>query len=313
MDALGGLLDGPRARDAFLLRALMSPPWSVRVQDEAPLSLVTVTSGEAWVIPDDAPAVRLRPGDVAVTRGPDPFTFADDPATPPQVVIDPGQHCRTPGGEELAASMSIGLRTWGQDPHGSVALLVGSYQLDSEVSRRLLRSLPPLLVQPGMDTPLLALLGQEVVRDEPGQEVVLDRLLDLLVIAVLRAWFTGQENSWYAAFADPVAGAALRLLHADPAHPWSVAVLAAEVGVSRATLARTFTGLVGEPPMAYLTEWRLTLAADLLREPGTTIGAVARKVGYGSSFALSAAFKRVRGISPQEHRTARRPGVSLPE
>jgi AraC-like DNA-binding protein len=99
-------------------------------------------------------------------------------------------------------------------------------------------------------------------------------------------------------------GQALRRLHNNPAHPWTVATLAAEVGVSRAALARRFTELVGEPPMTFLTGWRLALAADLLREPAATLGAVARQVGYGSPFALSAAFKRVRGISPQQHRLA---------
>jgi AraC-like DNA-binding protein len=101
-----------------------------------------------------------------------------------------------------------------------------------------------------------------------------------------------------------VAGKALRALQNDPAQPWTVATLARETGVSRATLARRFHELVGEPPMAFLTAWRLALAADLLREPGTTIGAVARQVGYSSPFALSAAFKRVRGVSPKEHRAA---------
>ena len=94
------------------------------------------------------------------------------------------------------------------------------------------------------------------------------------------------------------------MLHHNPAHPWTVAALAAEVGVSRAALARRFTELVGEPPMAFLTGWRLALAADLLREPDATVGAVARQVGYGSPFALSTAFKRVRGVSPREHRAA---------
>jgi AraC-like DNA-binding protein len=92
------------------------------------------------------------------------------------------------------------------------------------------------------------------------------------------------------------------MLHNHPATAWTVASLAAATGVSRASLARRFTDLVGEPPMSYLTGWRLTLAADLLREPDATIAAVARQVGYGSPFALSTAFKRVRGISPQEHR-----------
>lgn len=101
---------------------------------------------------------------------------------------------------------------------------------------------------------------------------------------------------------DPVVGPALRLIHDDPARPWTVADLAAEVGVSRAAFARRFLDRVGEPPMTYLTGWRLTMAADLLLEPGATIGAVAHQVGYSTAFALSAAFKRVRGISPRQHR-----------
>jgi AraC-like DNA-binding protein len=81
-----------------------------------------------------------------------------------------------------------------------------------------------------------------------------------------------------------------------------VAELAAAANVSRASLARRFNELVGEPPMAFLTSWRLALAADLLREPGATIGGVASQVGYGSPFALSTAFKRVRGVSPRQYR-----------
>jgi AraC-like DNA-binding protein len=103
-----------------------------------------------------------------------------------------------------------------------------------------------------------------------------------------------------------VVGPALRLLQNKPAHPWTVASLADATGISRAALARRFNELVGEPPMSFLTGWRLSLAADLLREPGATVGSVAHQVGYGSSFALSSAFKRVRGVSPQEHRAAAR-------
>ncbi len=95
------------------------------------------------------------------------------------------------------------------------------------------------------------------------------------------------------------------MLHINPAHRWTVAELAEEAGMSRATLARRFTEVVGEPPMTFLTNWRLTLAADLLCEPGNTIGSVAHQVGYASPYALSTAFKRVRGISPREHRLAR--------
>jgi AraC-like DNA-binding protein len=146
-----------------------------------------------------------------------------------------------------------------------------------------------------------------MIKDEPGQEAVLDRLLDLLLVGVLRAWLAfhqAEAPGWYRAQGDPVVGRALRMLQNNPAQPWTVASLASEIGVSRAALARRFTDLVGEPPMAFLTAWRLALAADLLLEPDRTIGAVAQQVGYSSAFALSAAFKRLRGVSPKQHRAA---------
>lgn len=307
VDALAGLLDEPRAQGAFLLRSRLEPPWSLRIQDQAPLTLVAMVRGGAWVLADGADPVRLRPGDAAILRGPDPYTVADDPDTAPQVVIHPGQRCTTVSGDDLHQAMDLGVRTWGNHPSGSTVLLTGTYQHSGAVGRRLLGTLPPLLVVPGeaLNSPLIPLLADEIARDRPGQEAVLDRLLDLLLIGVLRAWFDRPDAAapaWYRAQGDPVVGPALRMLHNNPAHPWTVAALAAETGVSRAALARRFQVLVGEPPMSFLTGWRLDLAADLLRQPGATVGAVARQVGYGSPYALSTAFKRVRGVSPKEHR-----------
>lgn len=309
VDALAGLLDGPRAQGAFLLRSLLEPPWSLRIQDEAPLTLVAVVRGQAWVLPEDVEPARLLPGDTAILRGPAPYTVADDPATAPLVVIHPGQRCTTPAGVDLHQAMDLGVRTWGNNPDASTMLLTGTYQLQGEISQRLLGLLPTLLVlaSGALNSPLVNLLGDEIANDEPGQEAVLDRLLDLLLIAVLRAWFSRPEAdapAWYRAHSDPVVGPAVRMLHGHPAYPWTVATLAAETGVSRAALARRFNEVVGEPPMSFLTGWRLALAADLLREPGATVGNVARQVGYGSPYALSTAFKRVRGISPKEHRFA---------
>ncbi|WP_030186780.1 AraC family transcriptional regulator [Streptomyces sp. NRRL S-813] len=324
MDALATLLDGPRARGAFLLRSVLTPPWSVQIADLAPLTLVHMVRGDAWIRTDDGQARLLRAGDIAVIRGPEPYVIAGDRETEPQIVIRPGQVSTDADGNELCEQMDLGVRTWGDNPDGAhgadgagsgaaeqtplpAVMISGTYQMRGEISSRLLSALPQVLVlaQDAWSSPLPALLSEEIVRDEPGQEVVLDRLLDLLLIAVLRTWFARAEAkapAWYAAQGDPVVGPALRLLHDDPAHPWTVADLAARTGVSRAALGRRFTDLVGEPPMAYLTGWRLALAADLLREPDATIASVARRVGYGSAFALSAAFKRVRGISPQQHR-----------
>jgi AraC-like DNA-binding protein len=261
------------------------------------------------VLPGEDERVLVPEGAVAVIAGPGHYVVCDDPATPVRVVIHPGQRCTTPAGEPLGDVMSLGTRTWGDSPDGASVLLTGTYRADREVSRRVLAALPRVLVLPAdaWDHPLLGVLEHEVGRDDPGQEAVLDRLLDLLLIAVLRAWLARPEAgapAWYRAQADPVVGRALRAIHDDPARPWTVATLAAEAGISRAALARRFGELVGEPPMTYLTAWRLTLAADLLREPGATLASVARSVGYGSPFALSAAFTRVRGISPREHRLA---------
>ncbi|MEV6108182.1 AraC family transcriptional regulator [Streptomyces sp. NPDC051940] len=311
MDTLAGMLEGPRARGAFLMRVTMRPPFSVRVEDHAPLAVCAVVAGESRVRYDEGgpEPVRLTAGDLAIMRGPDPYTVADAPDTPPQVRILPGQECCTLTGEPLKEAMSLGVRSWGNAEDGGTTMLIGAYENPSELGRRLLGALPPLIVLRAgdWDSPLVPLLMAEITRDEPGQSAVLDRLLDLVLISALRQWFArpgGQAPGWYEAQSDPVVGRALRLLHNNPSQPWTVASLATATGVSRAALARRFTDLVGEPPMAYLTGWRLDLAADLLREPDATVGAVARKVGYGTGFALSTAFKRVRGVSPQEHRAA---------
>jgi AraC-like DNA-binding protein len=317
MDALASILDGPRARGAFVLRCSMDPPWSMRIQDRSPLALAAMVRGDAWVVPESGSPIRLGPGDVGIMRGPDPYMVADDPATAPQIVIHPGQRCTTVDGVDLHEDLTLGTRLWGNSPDGEMVMVVGVYQLRGEVSQRLLAALPPLLAVSTDGSPLIPLLGREASRDDPGQEAVLDRLLDLLLITSLRAWFErpgGDGPAWYRAHSDPVVGTALRMLHADPARGWTVAELAAATGVSRAAMARRFTELVGEPPMAYLTGWRLALAADLLREPGATVSAVAHQVGYATAFAFSAAFKRVRGLSPRDYRTTvpTSPGIAVP-
>ncbi|MBF6298685.1 AraC family transcriptional regulator [Nocardia amamiensis] len=305
MDALASLLEGPRARGAFVMCSLLDPPWSLRIQDQSPLTVLSMIRGGAWIVTDQGAPRRLGAGDVAIFRGPDPYTVADDPATEPQIVIHPGQVTKTPDGEILCETLSLGVRQWGTDPEGVTMMVTGTYESAGAASERLLRALPPVIVlQRGdFDSRVLDILVDEATKDEPAQSAVLDRLLDLVLIAALRAWFARNDApAWYHAYGDPLVGKALRLLQHNPAHGWTVASLAQAVGVSRAALARRFTDLVGEPPMAFLTEWRLALAADLLQESDATIEAIARQVGYGSAFALSTAFKRHFGVSPRDHR-----------
>jgi len=310
VDAVVGLLDGVRARGAFVLRMVLDAPWSMRIQDDAPLTLICQTHGRAAIVGDDSGTVWLEAGDVAVARGTQHYVFADDPGTRPMVVIHPGQRCTTLAGDDLRFEMSLGVRTWGNSASGDDRSIICAYEGHSEVSARLLDALPSVVVLRGndWDTTLIELLAEEAGRDGPGQEAYLDRLLDLLLIAVLRTWFGREENAppWWHAEQDPVVGPALRLIYNNPAHPWTVANLAAAVGSSRAVFARRFTELVGEPPIAFLTGWRLALAADLLRSSKATIAAVAKQVGYATPFALSSAFKRAYGVSPNTHRATAR-------
>jgi AraC-like DNA-binding protein len=312
VDALASLLDGPRGRGAFLFRTVLEPPWSVRMDDGAPLGLLAVVQGSAWVVPDDGAPQLLRAGAVAVIKGPSPVTLSSDVGLPPDVVCGPGGRRTNPAGVDVGGALSFGRYTWGNNPHGSTRLLMGCYQLRGEVSQRVLDALPPsMVVEPEIwRSALVPLLEDEIELDAPGQRPVLDRLFDLLLVSVLRGWFNrpgATAPGWYRAHTDPVVGHALRLLQEDPARPWTVARLAAEAGASRSALARAFTDLVGTPPMAFLKEWRLAHAADLLLDADLTVDAIARRVGYSDGSALSAVFKKARGISPQQHReTAQR-------
>lgn len=304
MDALVGLLDGPGARDAYLLKAVFDPPWSIRIEDEASLSVIVLLRGTAVFTSAEGPQ-PLAAGDVVLARGPTPYTIADRSNTPSDIRILPGQVCVDPVGHLLDQSMTLGVRTWGNSVDGETAMLIGTYEHATEVGARVLSHLPSAVVLSDLDSPLVVLLAWEIASESQGQQAVLDRLLDLVLVTSLRKAFSARTESapsWYAAQADPVVGRAIKLMHHKPAHHWTVASLADACGVSRATLARRFTELVAEPPMTFLTSWRLALAADLLTDPESTIGSVATKVGYTNAFALSAAFKRQYGVAPTEYR-----------
>ena len=273
-----------------------------------------MVKGGCHIKHDDGEEVTLEAGDVAITRAPGQYTVSDFPQTEPTIYIYPGQDCRAPDGRSLHDELMRGVRTWGNAESGETLMLVGSYESLADVSERLRNALPPMLwvKSAEWDSPLVPMLNDEMARDAPGQAAVLDRLLDMLLIAILRAWFDrneAREQPWYQAKGDPVVGTTLKLIHKRPEHPWTLSSLAAKVGVSRAALARRFNDIVGEPPISFLTQWRLALAADLICEPEQTVGTVADRVGYSSPYALSSAFKRVRGVSPQEHRMKALTGV----
>lgn len=336
MDPLSGLLDHPRARGAFTLRVVMDPPWSIDVRDEAALTLVVVLRGSGRLVADGR-KTEMRPGDVAVVRGPQPYVVehleanTDDGTGPPtqadalpaasplpsltSAVIGPDQSCTTPDGTDLHLAMAHGTHTWGNTADGTDSLLVATYPGTSEAGRLATEALPRVAHVPagsGPETALVDLLVHELTTDQVGQSTVVDRLVDVVLVATVRAWLAAHPDDapgWLSTAHDPVVHGALRAIHDRPAEPWTVLTLAREVDVSRATFAARFRAQVGSPPMAYLTRWRLTLAADLLTSTDRTLASIAADVGYGSAFALSAAFSQQMGTSPSRYRRRRRESI----
>jgi len=307
MDVLTDLLHRTRARTALVRQLIQSPPWSVTYADAPPLTVMTTLGGHASIRLDNSEVapVRLAAGDIALVTGTGQHTIADDPSTGPQVTIRGGRKY-LPDGEQTTGHWNLAPRTYGDGRPGATTMLRAAFELHGAVGERLLALVPPLAVVPAgpRTRATLDLLAAEVSRDEPGQDAVLTRLLDLVLVLALRAWCAESATlpAWYRALGDPAVGEALRLLHTDPARRWTVAELATKVGLSRAAFAARFTTLVGEPPLTYLTGWRMTLAADLLRDTDETIAAVAREAGYTDAFAFSVAFKRARGVSPSTWR-----------
>ena len=314
MDPLTQLLDGPQARRAFLLRAVMQAPWRLQVQDEAALTLVLV-SGAPVTLESAGRQLTLLTGDTALIRGGAPYVISDpsgatDRAT---AVIHPGQRCTGPDGEELDVLFHRGLRSWGNAPDPERCdhtLLIGTYESPGEVGRLAVDALPAVAVVPvgRTDRALTQILHREVLSHGPAQSTLLDRLLDAVLIDTIRTWLQDNpsaEPGWLSGQQDPAISLVLGLIHDHPERPWTLDQLARSAAVSRAGLAARFRHQVGVPPITYLTRWRLARAADLLADPSSTIARIATQVGYSSPFSLSTAFKNRYGTSPHRYRRTR--------
>lgn len=204
------------------------------------------------------------------------------------------------------ANAPWGLRFGGNRGFGFHVVVEGAYQLEPRRPHSLLATLPGVVHLPnrrrhGLHA-AVDLLGAEVEEQEPGAEAIVTSLVDALLVYILRAWQEDHPTGWSRALADPAIGPSLHRIHQDPARSWTVEQLGAEAGLSRATFTRRFTALVGEPPLTYLTRWRLTTAARILRQQEMPLSAVARRIGYTSEFAFAKAFKREYGFAPGNYR-----------
>jgi AraC-like DNA-binding protein len=298
VDALADLLGRTAAHGSLFAHSRLRGPWGLRIAEEARLSVHAVLSGELWCRPDGQAPVHVPAGHVLLLRtggSYDLLTAPDADTVPLERVL--AEHGPSP------------LELPGDGP--VTELLCGSYSFRGVLCEDLLAALPTAAVVPAGDptvTAALTLLTAEVGAEQAGRQTVLDRLLDVLLVALLRVLWADQLHPpvWAGAPQDPAVAAALRAVHGDPAHPWTVAELARVATVSRAALARRFTAEVGSPPLTYLTWWRMRLAREALLE-GATLAQVARQVGYATEYAFAAAFTREVGTAPGRWRRAQQP------
>ena len=309
MDVLSDVITVMRTGQPRSARVAWHAPWAQHFASvPGSAGFQVILQGPCWLITPDTDPVPLAAGDVVFRPHGHGHTLADNPSTPPTApACDPND----PQILQRYASDTVGIPT-GIDVPATVTLC-GAYQLDPARTHPLLTDLPELIHLPahlGRHPALRAtvdLLATELEHPRLGTDAIVPALLDTLLLHILRTWLEQQPapsaaTGWAAALNDPATTAALQAMHRDPARPWTVATLAAEAGLSRAPFARRFTALLGQPPLTYLTWWRMTTAARLLQESDAPLSAIAGRVGYASEFAFANAFKRQYATAPGRYR-----------
>jgi AraC-like DNA-binding protein len=303
VDVVGQVVTAVRTGRPIARRTELYGTWGLRFRGDQGAGFHVVLEGSAWIVPPIVSApVSLGVGDVVFVGKADGYMLADHPDTPLRDV------CSTAPKEQWPIPAPLP----GQRP-GTV-LLCGTYALERARPHPLIAQLPRVIHLPARATvgdPLRSvvdLLGTEVQHEGASLGAAVPALLDLLVIYTLRSWYAREAErgaqGWAGALQDRAVRTALENIQQSPATPWTVAQLAAAGGISRTAFARRFRTLVGEAPLTYLTRWRMTIAARLLRETDLPIESVAARVGYGSPYAFGKAFKRSMGAAPGAYRHA---------
>jgi AraC-like DNA-binding protein len=305
VDIVGEVVSAVRTGRPIARRTDLYRTWGLRFRGNRGAGFHVVVEGSAWMVPPIVPApVKLGVGDVVFVGKADGYALADHPDTPLQDVDSTAPKKQWP----------IPVALPGERP--DTVLLCGTYALELARPHPLIAQLPRVIHLPARATigepvrSVVDLLGAEVQRGGASLGPAVPALLDLLIIYTLRAWYAREAErgaqGWARALQDSAVQTALENIQQCPATPWTVAQLAAASGLSRTAFARDFHTLVGEPPLTYLTRWRMTIAAQLLRETDLPIESVAARVGYASPFAFGKAFKRSMGDAPGAYRRARR-------
>ncbi len=323
-DVISDVLRGVQLRGATFFRISAHDPWVSEAPAASEIASIimpdaqrvieyhVVTEGTCWanLVEGDTPPMKLSAGSIVVFPQGDPHVFSSEAGmrNPPDIrVYQPPSE-----GAVLPYILTVG-----KGESVSADLICGFLGHDEKPFNPLLLALPKIIHIPnGYDTTdgwlghLIDATVKESTRRGLGSAILLSRLSELLFIEVIRRYTASLpdgSSGWFAALKNPQIGATLRLLHRDPAHAWTITELGRAVGLSRTVLAERFAELVGMPPITYLAQWRMQVAAGLLHNSTHSVARIAEQVGYESEASFSRSFKRVTGISPGQWRKGGNP------
>ncbi|WP_208862130.1 AraC family transcriptional regulator [Paraburkholderia caballeronis] len=307
-DPLSDLLDFLQARCDLSGRLVAGGAWARRFINLDAIKFCAVTEGGCWYSIDGmAEPARADIGDVLITNGTRTLTLASAAALVPDATTTPVVR---DGNDQYQLGEGC-----------DFTMLGGTVQIDADRQALLLNGLPPLIHVRGTTDearPLAWLLEQlvaEMKGGRPGRAAVISGLAQLLFIQTLRAYLahaSDGDKGWLKGFGDQRLAVVLSHIHSEPSRNWGLEELAKKAGMSRTSLAVRFREMMGVPPLAYLTQWRMYLARRELRA-GASISEAAASVGYASDSAFSSAFKRVMAVAPGQYRRAAQGEIEVPQ
>lgn len=307
VDALTDILKTVHLKGSLYYRSELTAPWGMSVPASEAAQFHVVRRGRCYLsMPDEnrEPLV-LESGDlVLLSHGPR-HDLVDSPSTKPLPILDILSHVG-----RTCADCHVPLKYGGSGAEAH--LICGYFEFENGHVHPLLSVLPDRIVIRGKGgrslswlESILDLLSIEVETRRPGAETVVNRLTETMLIQVLRAYLATQSDSnasWLQGLKDPQIGQALGIIHRQPDECWTIDSLASAVGMSRSGFAERFRSLIGEPPIQYLTKWRMELAATHLRRTRLSLSEIATMVGYQAEPAFSRVFKKSWGTSPGAYR-----------
>jgi AraC-like DNA-binding protein len=302
VDILADQLAQARARGAVFSVLRRIPPWGLGFGGQRPLTAHCLLEGSGWLEQPECEPIRLHARDMVLMAAGPPYAVVSDRGT----AVTPIADARRQGADHAPADAAL--------------ILCGAYVLDGSIAASLLGTLPRAVVvaaqeQEAAHAAAIALLADQAGRDAPGQQTLLDRLLDLNLVFALRAWWTtaaAAAPGWYRAMSDPALRRVLEHVHGAPGGDWTVPAMAELAGMSRASFAARFRKVTGQSPGGYVTEVRMHRAEDELTRSDATLAEIAAAVGYRNEYAFATAFRRQHSVSPGRWRASARAQATSP-